>query len=207
MQDFTPYDQEELPYDFGALEPVISGEIMQLHYEKHHKGYVNGLNAALEKYFNASSEMDLQTMIALQRTIKFTGGGHINHSIFWTNLAPEGNGGGGEPEGDLAIAINKEFGSFQKFVEMFNAQTAPIQGSGWGWLGFCPKEKIVVMTTCQNQDPLSTKGLIPLLGVDVWEHAYYLQYKNLRPEYLKNIWRVVNWGNVAERYAKAASGS
>ena len=97
------------------------------------------------------------------------------------------------------MAINKEFGSFEKFIDKFNSKTGAIQGSGWGWLGFCPEKKTVMLETCQNQDPLSTKGLIPLLGVDVWEHAYYLQYKNLRPEYLKNIWRVVNWGNVAER--------
>lgn len=200
---FNPHEQLELPYDFGALEPVISGEIMELHYTKHHKAYVTNLNKALEKYFEANQRMNLEAMIALQSAINFNGGGHINHNIFWTNLAPEGNGGGGQPEGELAIAINKEFGSFENFVEKFNARTAAIQGSGWGWLGYCTEKKGVQIATCQNQDPLSTKGLIPLLGVDVWEHAYYLQYKNVRPEYLKNIWRIVNWGNVSERFEKA----
>ncbi len=203
MTDFTPHEQPELPYDFDALEPVISAEIMEIHYTKHHKAYVTNLNIALEKYFEANAEWDLEEMVALQNSINFNGGGHINHSIFWTNLAPEGNGGGGKPTGDLAVAINKTFGSFENFVEKFNAKTAAIQGSGWGWLGFCPEKQELKIVTCQNQDPLSTKGLIPLLGVDVWEHAYYLQYKNVRPEYLKNIWRIVNWENVSSRYEKA----
>lgn len=205
MSDFTPYEQPDLPYDFNALEPVISGEIMELHYTKHHRAYVTNLNTALEKYFEANEKWDLEQMVALQKAIKFNGGGHINHSIFWTNLAPEGNGGGGKPNGDLLVAINKEFGSFEKFVEKFNSKTAAIQGSGWGWLGYCKEKKNVQFATCHNQDPLSTQGLIPLLGIDVWEHAYYLQYKNVRPDYLKNIWRIINWTNVAERYAHAQS--
>lgn len=203
MTDFTPHEQPELPYDFNALEPVISAEIMELHYTKHHAGYVKKLNSALEQYFEANQKWDLERMIALQNAINFNGGGHINHSIFWTNLAPEGNGGGGEPTGELAISINKEFGSFEKFVEVFNAKTAAVQGSGWGWLGYNKEKGEVEIATCQNQDPLSTKGLVPLLGVDVWEHAYYLQYKNLRPDYLKNIWRIVNWNNVTERFEQA----
>ena len=203
MPDYTSHEQVELPYDFSALEPVISGEIMELHYTKHHRAYVTNLNNALEKYFEANRKMDLEAMIALQSAINFNGGGHINHNIFWTNLAPEGQGGGGEPQGELAIAINKQFGSFEKFVEKFNAKTAVIQGSGWGWLGYSKDEQTLEFATCQNQDPLSTKGLVPLLGIDVWEHAYYLQYKNVRPEYLKNIWRIVNWGNVAERLEHA----
>lgn len=203
MTDFTPHEQPELPYDFNVLEPVISAEIMELHYTKHHAGYVKKLNSALEQYFEANQKWGLERMIALQNAINFNGGGHINHSIFWTNLAPEGNGGGGEPTGELAISINKEFGSFEKFVEVFNAKTAAVQGSGWGWLGYNKEKGEVEIATCQNQDPLSTKGLVPLLGVDVWEHAYYLQYKNLRPDYLKNIWRIVNWNNVTERFEQA----
>jgi len=203
MPDFISHEQNDLPYDFNALEPVISAEIMELHYTKHHKGYVTKLNTALEQYFEANDKMDLEAMLALQSSINFNGGGHVNHTIFWTNLAPEGQDGGGEPQGDLAVAINKQFGSFENFIEKFNAKTAAVQGSGWGWLGYCNEKKTVEIATCQNQDSLSTKGLIPLLGVDVWEHAYYLQYKNMRPEYLKNIWRVVNWKNVAERFEKA----
>lgn len=203
MTNFIPHEQPELPYDFGALEPVISAEIMELHYTKHHSGYVKNLNAALEQYFEANQKWNLERMIDLQQSIAFNGGGHINHSIFWTNLAPEGQGGGGEPSGEFAVSISKEFGSFKNFIEIFNAKTAAIQGSGWGWLGYNKEKQKVELATCQNQDPVITKGLVPLLGVDVWEHAYYLQYKNLRAEYLKNIWKIVNWANVFERYERA----
>ena len=201
--DFTPEEQAPLPYDFNALEPVISAEIMEVHYTKHHVGYIKNFNTAMEKYLDAYKNNDLQAMASLQSAINFNGGGHINHSIFWTNLAPEGKGGGGEPTGELAAAITKDFGSFKNFVTSFSAKTAAVQGSGWGWLGYCKASKCLKIATCQNQDPLSTKGLVPLLGIDVWEHAYYLQYKNLRPKYLEEIWKIVNWGNVAERYGKA----
>jgi Fe-Mn family superoxide dismutase len=203
MSDFIPFEQPDLPYDFNALEPVISAEIMELHYTKHHKGYVTNLNGAMEKFLEAKEKEDLEKMAALLSAINFNGGGNINHTIFWTNLAPEGKGGGGKPKGDLAKAIDAKFGSFEKFVEHFNTKTGAIQGSGWGWLGYCSACKEIKFETCANQDALSTKGLVPLLGIDVWEHAYYLQYKNVRADYLKNIWRIVNWDNVAERYANA----
>lgn len=194
-----------LPYELDALEPVISKEIMNLHYNKHHKAYVDNLNKALEQYEKAEKEGDIATQIALQSAIKFNGGGHVNHSIFWTNLAPKSKGGGVAPTGELAQAIDQEFGSLQNFIEQFNAKAAPVQGSGWGWLGYNKAKKRLEIATCDNQDPLSTKGLVPLLGIDVWEHAYYLQYKNVRLDYLKAIWEVVNWSNVAERFAKAKS--
>ncbi len=194
-----------LPYELDALEPVISKEIMNLHYNKHHQAYVNNLNKALEQYAEAEKNNDIAAQIAFQSAIKFNGGGHVNHSIFWTNLAPKSKGGGTAPTGDLAEEINKEFGSLQNFIEQFNTKTAAIQGSGWGWLGYNKAKKRLEIVTCDNQDPLSTKGLVPLLGIDVWEHAYYLQYKNVRPDYLKSIWEVVNWTNVAERFAKAKS--
>lgn len=201
MKKFTLPD---LPYDYDALEPVIAAEIMQLHHQKHHNAYVTKLNEALEKYAAAEAKEDLETMIALQPAIRFNGGGHINHSIFWQNLAPKSQGGGEPPTGNLGEAIKKQFGSFESFVEKFNAKAGPVQGSGWCWLAFCPEHKILTISTCANQDPLqSTQGLHPLLGVDVWEHAYYLQYKNARPEYLKAIWGVVNWADVATRYDEA----
>lgn len=200
-----PYELPKLPYALNALEPVISEEIMNLHYNKHHAAYVANLNKALESYAEAEKKQDLAKMIQIDNAIKFNGGGHVNHSIFWTNLAPKSEGGGTPPSGALADAINEEFGSFDKFKEIFNTTTAAIQGSGWGWLGWCPKEKRLKIATCCNQDPLSTKGMIPLLGVDVWEHAYYLDYKNVRPDYLKAIWDIVNWANVAERFEKAKS--
>jgi superoxide dismutase, Fe-Mn family len=197
------YKLPELPYGYDALEPVISAEIMQLHHQKHHNGYVTNLNAALEKYAQADANEDLSTMVSLQPAIRFNGGGHINHSIFWHNLAPKKEGGGEPPKGELAEAINKRWGSLNTFIEKFNSQAGPIQGSGWCWLGYCPNSNHLVMWNCANQDPLEgTSGLIPLLGIDVWEHAYYLQYKNARPDYLKAIWQVVNWADVSKRYLK-----
>lgn len=195
----------QLPYELNALEPVISAQIMDLHYNKHHQGYVTNLNKALEQYAEAEQKNDLPTLISLQSAIKFNGGGHINHSIFWTNLAPQNKGGGGQPTGDLLKAIEKDFGSFQNFIELMSSKTTAIQGSGWGWLGFNKTRKALEVVTCDNQDPLITKGLTPLLGIDVWEHAYYLQYKNVRADYIKAIWSIINWKNVAERYTTAAA--
>lgn len=199
----TSYQLPELPYDFNALEPVISAEIMELHYTKHHKGYVTNLNAALEKYHESESRHDVAQMVALQSAIKFNGGGHINHSIFWTILAPISKGAGQGPKGELAKMIDRDFGSFEVFKEKFNSMTTSIQGSGWGWLGYNKGQKRLDMAACANQDPLSTQGLVPLLGVDVWEHAYYLQYKNVRADYVKAIWQIFNWKQIEERFAKA----
>ena len=197
----SPYKLPDLSYDFNALEPVISAEIMQLHYSKHHNAYVTNLNIALEKYHDAESKGDIAAMIALEPAIRFNGGGHVNHSIFWTNLAPVSQGGGEAPSGVLSEALKKEFGSVETFIEKMSAQTVAIQGSGWGWLGCHKDSKKLIIAACGNQDPLSTQGYIPLLGIDVWEHAYYLQYKNVRADYVKNIWKIVNWKNVEGRYA------
>ncbi|HKZ00497.1 MAG TPA: Fe-Mn family superoxide dismutase [Rhabdochlamydiaceae bacterium] len=205
MADFTPFSLPALPYDFNALEPIISAEIMQLHYSGHHNAYVTNLNAALEKYHEAEGKGELAAMIALQQAIKFNGGGHVNHSIFWTNLAPVGKGGGEGPKGELLKAIQQEFGSLEDFIKKFSAATVALQGSGWGWLGFDKANGKLAIATCANQDPLSTHGLVPLLGIDVWEHAYYLQYKNVRGDYVKNIWKIVNWKNVEDRFVKAKS--
>ncbi len=191
----------KLPYDYAALEPVISKEIMELHHQKHHKAYITNLNAALEKYKAAEQANQVDQMIALQSAIKFNGGGYVNHCLFWENLAPVGQGG--EIEGDLQKAIEKGFGSFDALKEELSAKSAAVQGSGWGWLALNPKNKSLLVATTQNQDPLSTQGLVPLLGIDVWEHAYYLQYKNVRPDYLKAIWEVVNWKTVKKRFEKA----
>ncbi|OBS82858.1 hypothetical protein A6R68_23152 [Neotoma lepida] len=197
----------DLPYDYGALEPHINAQIMQLHHSKHHAAYVNNLNATEEKYREALAKgsfgvkvhrKNTNFVIALQPALKFNGGGHINHTIFWTNLSPNG---GGEPKGELLEAIKRDFGSFEKFKEKLTAVSAGVQGSGWGWLGFNKEQGRLQIAACANQDPLQgTTGLIPLLGIDVWEHAYYLQYKNVRPDYLKAIWNVINWENVTERY-------
>lgn len=198
-----PYQLPPLPYDFGALEPAISGEIMNLHYTKHHQTYVNNLNKALEQCAEAQAKNDLPTITSLLAAIKFNGGGHINHSIFWTNLSPTNKEGGVPPEGALAQAITQNFGSLQNLIDQLSAKSVAIQGSGWGWLGFDKAHNQLVLATCDNQDPLVTKGFVPLLGIDVWEHSYYLQYKNVRADYVKAIWSIINWKNVAERYEKA----
>jgi Fe-Mn family superoxide dismutase len=196
----------ELPYDFAALEPAISAEIMELHYKKHHQAYVTNLNKALEQYTEAENKGDLSKLIQLQSAIRFNGGGHINHSIFWTNLAPTSQGGGQAPEGALGKAINDLFGSLQNFIDAFSAKCIAVQGSGWGWLTYDPDLKRLGICACPNQDPVAIHGRIPLLGIDVWEHAYYLQYKNVRADYVKAIWSVINWKNVSERYDAAIKG-
>ncbi|KAJ1640283.1 Manganese/iron superoxide dismutase [Pavlovales sp. CCMP2436] len=198
------YTLPDLPYDAGALAPAISGEIMTIHHSKHHNAYITNLNVALEKYAEAEAKGDLAAMVALQSAIKFNGGGHVNHSIFWTNLAPVASGGGDAGKAPtVSKMIDAQWGSLDAFKSAFSAQSVAVQGSGWGWLGYDKAAGSLKIATTANQDPLSTLGLVPLLGVDVWEHAYYLQYKNVRPDYLKSIWSVVNWANVEERLAKA----
>lgn len=197
------YELPLLPYAPNALEPVISEEIMLLHHGKHHQTYVTNLNKALEQYAKAEKEGDIASMIELQSAIKFNGGGHINHSIFWTNLAPIGKGGGVTPKGPLGKEIEKKWQSLDKFIEEFSKKAVAIQGSGWAWLGLHKEKKCLRILTCTNQDPLSTLGYVPLLGIDVWEHAYYLQYKNVRADYVKAIWQIINWQNVEERYIAA----
>lgn len=199
----TKYELPQLPYDFNELEPVISAEIMTLHYTKHHQGYVNNLNKALEQYADLEAKQKLQEMCALLPAIRFNGGGHINHSIFWTNLLPEKKGGGVIQNGKLKDQIVKDFGSFEAFVELMSGKANAHQGSGWSWLGYSKAMKRLSICACDNQDPLSTKNLIPLLGIDVWEHAYYLQYKNVRADYVKAIWKIVNWKNIEERFSDA----
>merc|ERR1711874_362570 len=192
----------DLSYDYNALEPVISAEIMQLHHSKHHQTYVNNYNVAEEKLAEAVSKGDASTVIGLQGALKFNGGGHINHSIFWQNLCPVSQSG--EPSSELMAAINKDFGSLENLQTKLSASTVAVQGSGWGWLGYNKAEKKLQIATCANQDPLeASTGLVPLFGIDVWEHAYYLQYKNVRPDYVKAIWEVANWNDVAARLAAA----
>ena len=178
----------DLAYDYNALEPVISAEIMQLHHSKHHQTYVNNLNVAEEKLAEAVAKNDVSTVISLQGALKFNGGGHLNHSIFWQNLCP---GGSGEPTGALAEAINRDFGSFDAMKTKLSGVTVAVQGSGWGWLGYNKESGKLQIAACPNQDPLeASTGLVPLFGIDVWEHAYYLQYKNVRPDYVKAIFEV-----------------
>lgn len=202
------YQLPDLPYPANALAPVISEEIMKLHHGKHHAAYVSNLNKAVEQLNEAlKNNNDPTLLVNLQSAIKFNGGGHINHSIFWTNLAPKNGGGGGEPQGVLSKAIDNNFGSFDKLIEQMSAKAVSLQGSGWAWLGYNKNSNSLELATCDNQDPLSIKGLTPLLGIDVWEHAYYLQYKNVRADYVKAIWEIINWKNVGERFEKASQQS
>ncbi|KAF9788879.1 hypothetical protein SFRURICE_018455 [Spodoptera frugiperda] len=190
----------ELPYEYSALEPVISREIMSLHHSKHHATYINNLNAAEEKLAKAQANGDIGTIISLAPGLKFNGGGHINHTIFWQNLSPNG----GKPSSALTQAIEKDFGSWDNMKNQLAAASVAVQGSGWGWLGYNQQMKKLQIATCQNQDPLqATTGLVPLFGIDVWEHAYYLQYKNVRADYVKAIFDVANWGDVSKRYENA----
>lgn len=192
----------ELGYDYDALGKYISKEIMELHHTKHHQGYVDKLNSAISQApeLKDKSLEDLLTSLdqvpeVVRMAIRNQGGGHYNHSLFWQWMNPDG---GGEPGGELADKLNEKYGSFQKFVDEFSAKAGSVFGSGWAWL--MPDLSV---TTSPNQDnPLMSGGSEPLLGLDVWEHAYYLDYKNKRGDYINAWWNVVNWPFVAERYAK-----
>jgi len=190
----------DLPYDFDALKPVISGQIMELHYKKHHQGYVDNFNKSAEQLHEAEKKNDIAEIINLQASLRFNGGGHLNHSIFWTNLIPQSKFV--EPSGELLNAINRQWGSLKQFQSTMSTTTVGILGSGWGWLVWSKATCSLQIVTQPNQDPI-VGSLVPLLGVDVWEHAYYLDYKNVRADYVKNIWSIVNWKNVEERFATA----
>ncbi|KAG6901701.1 hypothetical protein C0995_009031 [Termitomyces sp. Mi166 len=191
--------QPEVLMMIQALEPFISAEIMTLHHTKHHQTYVNGLNAAEEAYSKAESTKE---KIALHAALKFNGGGHINHSLFWKNLAPVSAEGGKLENGSLKSAIERDFGSVEAFKKTFNAKTAAIQGSGWGWLGYNSTNKKLEIVTTANQDPLVSHT--PIIGVDIWEHAFYLQYKNVKPDYLNAIWNVINFKEAEKRFLEVA---
>ncbi|MGO1584186.1 MAG: superoxide dismutase [Actinomycetaceae bacterium] len=198
------YALPELPYDYAALEPHISGKIMELHHSKHHNTYVTGANTALEKLAEARDSGDLSAAPKLEKDLAFNLGGHINHSIFWKNLSPEG---GGQPEGELAEAIKDSFGSFEKFQAHFTAAATSIQGSGWAVLAFdSVSNKLVVFQLFDQQNNVPV-GTLPLLMLDMWEHAFYLDYLNVKADYVKAFWNIANWQNVAERLTKAQSSA
>ncbi|HEU5349184.1 MAG TPA: superoxide dismutase [Ktedonobacterales bacterium] len=203
------YELPPLPYDYKALEPYIDEETMHLHHDKHHQAYVNNLNAALQgqSQFEGMGIDDLMRNLntvpeAIRTAVRNNGGGHANHSMFWQIMKPNG---GGEPTGDLASAITSAFGSFDQFKAAFNDAGAKRFGSGWAWLVIGSDGKLAVMSTANQDSPLS-EGLYPVMGNDVWEHAYYLKYQNRRPEYLAAWWNVVNWDEIAKRYAQGMSG-
>ncbi len=209
-----PFALPPLPYDYNALEPIISEETMRFHYDKHHAGYTRNLNKAantqssLKQLSAAAIVTNLGAVSAdLREAVRNNGGGHVNHSIFWETMAPPGQGGGGEPLGELASAIGEEFGNFASFQEQFEKAGASQFGSGWAWLAFDPAAKKLVVMGMPNQDSPYMRGFYPVLGNDVWEHAYYLTYRNRRTEYLKQWWQLVNWTEVGRRYTTALSWS
>lgn len=200
------HSRPDLPYAPDALEPTIDARTMEIHHGKHHQGYVNNLNAALEGQSDlaALSVEDLLGGIddvpeSIRTAVRNNGGGHANHSLFWPSMSPDG---GGEPTGDLADAIGSAFGSFAAFRDKFQTTAGARFGSGWGWLVVAPDGSLEVYST-PNQDSPYMQGDVPILGVDVWEHAYYLKYQNRRAEYLENWWDVVAWDVIASRYADA----
>jgi superoxide dismutase, Fe-Mn family len=198
------YEVPPLPYDYAALEPHIDEQTMRLHHDKHHQAYVDKANGALDgtEHEGKPIEEVVANLDALpdniRGVVRNNGGGHLNHSMFWESMSPDG---GGEPSGDLASAIGDAFGSFDAFKEQFEAAGVGQFGSGWAWL--VVDGGALKVTSSANQDNPVTNGQTPLLGNDVWEHAYYLKYNNRRPEYLKAWWNVVDWGKVAERFAAA----
>lgn len=195
----------ELPYAYNALEPSIDEMTMKIHHDKHHAAYIKNLNDALTGH-DELLHMPIEQLLAsldtvpadIRMKVRNNGGGHANHSLFWTLMAPVGNGGGGEPRGPLAEAITSAFGSFSAFQEKFAAAALGRFGSGWVWL-IREGNSVAIMDT-PNQDSPVMEGKTPLLGLDVWEHAYYLKYQNLRADYVKNWWNVVSWDQVAKRF-------
>ena len=203
------YELPPLPYDYKALEPYIDAETMHLHHDKHHQAYINNVNAALANHpdLAALSVDDLLRDLnrvpeEIRATVRNNGGGHSNHTAFWKLMGPAGTPGiGGEPSGAIANQISTDFGDFESFKKTFNEAAAKQFGSGWGWLVFTGGK--LKVTTTPNQDSPLSQGLYPILGNDVWEHAYYLKYQNRRPEYLAAWWNVVNWDEVNRRFAVA----
>ncbi len=198
------YVLPELPYDYAALEPHISARIMELHHSKHHAAYVAGANTALEKLAEAREAGDFANVTRLSKDLAFHLGGHTNHSIFWNNLSPEG---GDKPEGELAAAIDDAFGSFDKFVAHFSAAATSLQGSGWAILAYEPLGGNVVIEQLYDQQGNVPVGTIPLLMLDMWEHAFYLDYVNVKADYVKAFWNIVNWADVSKRLESARQGA
>ncbi|WP_304453953.1 superoxide dismutase [Nocardiopsis sp. YSL2] len=198
----APYSLPELTYDYAALEPWISGQIMELHHSKHHAAYVAGANTALEQMAEARESGNFGTIPMLEKNLAFHLGGHVNHSIFWQNLSPEG---GDKPSGELASAIDDQFGSFDAFRAHFGAAANSIQGSGWAILAYEPLGQRLIIEQLYDQQANIPHSTTPLLMLDMWEHAFYLQYKNVKAEYVKAFWNVVNWADVQARLEKARS--
>ena len=198
------YVLPDLPYDYSALEPHISGQIMELHHDKHHAAYVTGANTALAKLAEARSSGAFETVNLHEKNLAFHLGGHINHSVFWPNLSPDG---GGAPDGGIAAAITDQFGSFEAFQGHFNAVANGVQGSGWSILAYDSVGQKLLIVQLYDQQGNIDLGLVPLLVLDMWEHSYYLQYQNVKADYVKAWWNVVNWPDVEQRFTRARTAT
>ena len=196
MEKVKSFTLPKLPYDYNALAPYVSEEQLKLHHSKHHQGYVNGANAAFEKIDKARQENADIDMKALLKDLSFNVGGHLLHSIFWENMAPAGKGGGGQPNGAIADVINKEFGSFERFKKEFSKAAATVEGSGWAALAMqpCIERPLIVQIEKHNVNLYPSFNI--LMAIDVWEHAYYVDYRNERPKFVDAFWNIVNWDKV-----------
>jgi Fe-Mn family superoxide dismutase len=206
MVSFKRYELPPLPYKYDALEPYIIKEIMELHHKKHHNAYVVGANAALEKlekHLKGEIQVDVRAVL---RDFSFNYAGHIMHTIFWPNMAPPGKGGG-TPGGRVADLINSQFGSFEKFKQLFSQAAKTVEGVGWAILAVDPLTLELRILQIEKHNLFMTAGLVPILVIDVWEHAYYLQYKNDRASYVENWWNVVNWDDVEKRLEQAINNA
>jgi Fe-Mn family superoxide dismutase len=190
----------ELPYSYDALEPNIDAQTMKLHHSIHHNGYVKGLNKAMAKLSEARDTGDVSLVKHWSRELAFHGSGHFLHTIFWMNMSPDG---GGKPTGELAAKIDKDFGSFDKFKAHFAAASKSVEASGWGILGYHPIADKLMIAQAEKHQNITVQGIVPLLVIDVWEHAYYLKYQNKRGDYVENFFNVINWKDVASRLKAA----
>lgn len=194
------YSLPDLPYDYSALEPHISGQIMELHHSKHHQTYVTGANTALEQMADARISNQLGSVNLLAKNLSFNLAGHVNHTVFWPNMSPDG---GDRPIGELAAAIDEYFGSFDAFQAHFTANATGIQGSGWSILTWDPLGQRPLLVQLYDHQGNLAAGLVPLLMLDMWEHAFYLQYRNVKADYITAWWNIVNWADVTARFSAA----
>lgn len=194
------YTLPDLPYDYGALEPHISGRIMELHHDKHHAAYVTGANQTLEKLAEARDKGEFGSVMGLEKTLAFNLGGHVNHSAFWQNLSPDA---ADRPGGDLAAAIDEHYGSFDAFAAHFTAVATTIQGSGWAILAWDSVGQKLITFQLYDQQGNIPLGVVPVVLLDMWEHAFYLDYVNVKGDYVKAWWNIVNWGDAEQRFARA----
>ncbi|GIH66775.1 superoxide dismutase [Microbispora siamensis] len=200
----TQYTLPDMPYDYAALEPAITGEILELHHAKHHAAYVKGANDTLERLAEARDKGEFGGLVGLEKTFAFNLSGHVLHSIFWQNLSPDG---GDRPDGALGEAIDEHFGSFEAFQKQLTTATSTVQGSGWGVLAWEPLGRRLVVEQVYDHHGNVGMNTTPLLVFDAWEHAYYLQYRNVRPDYVEKLWSLVDWNDVIARFEAARAAA